>query len=153
MDWYLDCISAHGKNGSAESSPIQPPISSPARLALALDKDQSLSRTRTPHAVAPLSFVFIEGRSGIPFIHNLKLSVTFVSPATPFIWSHKFSARLLMRVIRRKSFLVLALIKRHSQKLLSMQLLGRIPPNILRKQLTYPSPLIPPFHLLIFLVQ
>jgi hypothetical protein len=58
-----------------------------------------------------------------------------------------------MRVIRRKSFLVLALIKRHSQKLLSMQLFGRIPPNILRKQLTYPSPLIPPFHLLIFLVQ
>jgi hypothetical protein len=62
-DWYLDYISAHER-----TDPLNPSYFShsgrrqsppPARL----DKDQSLSRTRTPHAVPTLSLIFIDRRS------------------------------------------------------------------------------------------
>jgi hypothetical protein len=42
-----------------------------------LDKDQSLSRTRTPHAVASLPFLFIDARSRSPFVQILKLAARF----------------------------------------------------------------------------
>jgi hypothetical protein len=74
-----------------------------------LDKDQSLSRTRTPHAVASLPFLFIDARSRSSFVQILKTRrQSFQLPLLPPFRQIrcKIFARRLMRVNANKSSLI-----------------------------------------------